>query len=199
MKFPISKSISLFILAAFILSGCGSFAAPTPTPTLTLTPIPTNTRTSTPVPTNTLTLTPKPTSTFTITPTYTATVPSLTPVPMISAKLLSVTTYPVNKRHFKPNEKYAIDVAFQNTGSESWTPDYCVAVVYTDRGDVTYQTTSVCVGQSHREVAPGEKISFVFSAFGSEKMGEHWWGYVLVTPKGKLVPGGTAGFYYVSE
>jgi hypothetical protein len=198
MKISINKSISVLLLTAFFLSGCSSFAAPTSTPTSTFTPVPTSTCTFTPVPsftpTFTATSTPRPTATFTITPTFTATIPSL------SAKLLSVTTYPVNKRWFVPNEKYAIDVAFENTGSQTWTANYCVAVIYSDKGDVTYQTTSVCLGDMKRtQVAPGERVSFVFSAFGSEMMGTHSWGYALISPQGKLVPGGTAGFYYVSR
>jgi hypothetical protein len=200
MKSSISKTINILLVAVFVLSGCNSFAAPTATPTATFTPVPTQTSTSTatPVPTITPTftpsVTPSPTATFTITPTFTPVVPAL------SAKLLSVTTYPVNKRHFKPNEEYAIDVAFENTGSEAWTPNYCVAVIYTDRGDVTYQTKSVCLGDMNKKlVAPGERVSFVFEAFGSEMMGTHSWGYALISPKGKLVPGGTAGFYYISE
>ena len=198
MKLPISNLIKFFMLVTIFLSGCSSFAAPTPTSTDTPVPTSTSTNTPTPIPTFTptftATVTPNPTATFTITPTSTATIPA------ISAKLLSVTTFPVNKRWFVPNEKYSIDVAFQNTGAEVWTANYCVAVVYSTKGDVTYQTTSVCIGDMKKtQVAPGEKVSFVFSAFGSEMMGNHSWGYALVTPKGKLVPGGTAGFYYISR
>jgi len=198
MKLSFSHPRHLLLIAVIFLAACNSFASPTATPQPSPTPAPTSTSTSTPeptiTPTATATKTPRPTDTLTITPTFTATVPTL------SAKLLSVTTYPVNKRHIKPNENYAIDVAFQNTGTETWTASYCVAVIYVDRGDVTYQTKSVCIGDMKRTaVAPGEKVSFVFSAFGSEKMGTHSWGYALITPQGKLVPGGTAGFYYVSE
>jgi hypothetical protein len=121
-------------------------------------------------------------------------------VEVLSAKMMSVSTSPGNRRSYVPNEKFSIDVTFLNTGTVPWTPDYCVAVVYTDKGDVTYQTKSTCVGDMNRKVVlPGEKIGFVFSAFGSEMVGPHNWGYVLMTPKGKLVPGGVAGFYYESH
>jgi hypothetical protein len=199
MKLSYSKIINLFLFASMAFSACGVIApAPTATPTVTATPLPTATSTVTLTPTatatETATETPTSTKTPTITPTFTATVPAE------SAQFMSATTSPGNTHSYVPNEKFSIDVTFKNTGTVAWTPNYCVAVVYTDRGDVTYQTTSVCVGDMRRKsVEPGEKIGFVFSAFGSEMLGTHSWGYVLINPKGKKVPGGTAGFSYVSH
>jgi hypothetical protein len=88
-----------------------------------------------------------------------------------------------------PNVNFGVDVTFKNTGTETWTANYCVAVIYVDRGDVTYQTKSVCIGDMRRsQVLPGEKMGFDFGGFGSETLGIHTWSYMLVDPKGKPVP-----------
>lgn len=60
--------LTLVLVAAALLTGCGMLAPPTPTPTPTVTPIP-PTPTLTPTPTSTPTPTPTPTTTPTPTPT----------------------------------------------------------------------------------------------------------------------------------
>ena len=203
MKLPAFNKIIQFLMASVILSACGLLPGAAETSTPPALPVPIfSTSTATPLPsitpTLTATFTPEPSLTPSETPTIT---PTWTPIaPIISAQFLSATTSPGNTHSYVPNEKFTIDVVYKNTGTAPWTPNYCVAVVYVDRGDVTYQTTSVCVGDMKRaQVLPGEKIGFVFSAFGSETLGLHSWGYVLVDPKGKQVPGGVASFYYYSH
>ena len=197
MKSTLWKYVCLFTLFGFVLSGCGII--PTLTPTPTATPLPTDTPTpeptSTSTPSPTATFTPLPTDTPTITPTFTATVPAL------SAELLYVSTYPQNRRTYVPNETFSIAIGFKNNGSEPWTAGYCAVAVNNGMVDPTYSMEPVCVGdvQGSKPVLPGEKIEFDFGAFGSETLGQHSWGYIFVTPQGKLVPGGTAGFWYVSE
>ena len=196
MKPSFAKFVCLFALLGIFLSGCGLLATPTPTPTPVPTLLPTDTPTPEPTitPTFTPTITPLPTKTPTITPTFTPIAPAL------SAKLLYVSTYPQNSRSFVPNEKFSIAIGWLNTGTEPWPTNVCAAAVNNGMVDLSYQLEPVCVGQiQNKPVMPGEKIEFDFGAFGSEQLGPHSWGYVLVTAKGKLIPGGTAGFYYVSH
>jgi hypothetical protein len=195
MKSSFIKIICFSVLVGLFLSGCGLLPTPTPTPTPVPTLPPTYTPTPEPTvtPTFTPTVTPRPTSTPTITPTFTSTAPAL------SAQLLNVSTFPNNTRRFVPNQKFSIDIGWRNTGTEPWTSNFCAVAIDNGMVDLSYSLEPVCVGDiQNKPVLPGEQIHFSFGAFGSEQLGSHSWGYILTTPKGYLVPGGTAGFYYVS-
>jgi hypothetical protein len=152
-------------------------------------PTATATATYTPVP-PTATLAPTDTPAPTIPPTATATTR-----PAFSAKFLYATDIKRHAFEYTPNEKFSVELGFENTGTIAWEPGSRLKLInFTGGGDITVQT-ELELGHS---VAPGEKAVFDLWAFGSEYLGVHQAVFQLYSKSGVPIPGGVGVFAYKS-
>ena len=106
------------------------------------------------------------------------------------AEWIYTSTFPENRREFRPNESFNIAWGLKNVGNVAWHPEYRLIWV---GGDHFTDVNEIPLGKA---VAPGESCQFTLGAFGSEDMNPHTTFWQLVDQSGYIVPGGSVSFTY---
>lgn len=197
------KSIVLLSSILFLLSACTAAPAATVVPTVDEAKIvemavstveaklTANAPTAVPTEAPTAILAATATSTEVLEPSATPE-PTATDKPKYSnqAEWVYTSTFPENRREFRPNEIFNIAWGLKNVGTIDWTADYKLVWV---SGDHFTDVTEIPLGKG---VKPGETCQFSLGAFGSEDMSQHTTNWQLVDQSGYPVPGGFVSFTY---
>lgn len=97
---------------------------------------------------------------------------------------------------FIPNQRYNVDVVFENDGSVVWPPR--IEMRHTgNNGEYTGHQESVISDRTMNPVKPGDRAAFTVSAHGSENIGDITFYFKLYdADSGSAIEGGDGSFFY---